>query len=385
VSKRLGLGGGQTDTARRLYELVLTRLPRNRRLIVFESMSGTQYSDSPRAIYEELVRSGVEAEPVWSVAPGARGFTSAIPTVERWTPDWYRAMATATMWIDNQGLPDALRKPERVTYLQTWHGTPLKLMGWNNPAVVSAGPARQERIQRRVDRWDLITTPSPYFTETIVHAYRSRAAALEVGLPRNDVLFQQLTSEERQSRKAALGLDPAQRSVLFALTSKGQEFTQHLSGEALSTITSPATATQLIYRAHYADPKPAFLAAHPGVVDITDAPDVADYLAVADVLVTDYSSVMFDYVITDRPIVLYQPDQAAFAGSRGWYFDIAADSPGPIAASEDALVRLLSTVEDWSPQWAAQRASYRERFATFERGDAAARVVRDVIAPLLRR
>ncbi|MDD2858014.1 MAG: CDP-glycerol glycerophosphotransferase family protein [Candidatus Nanopelagicales bacterium] len=375
----------QSASALRLYNTVLTRLPRNRSRIVFESMSGTQYSDSPRAIYEELVRSGLDAEPVWSVAPGARGFSPAIPTVERWSPDWYRALATATMWIDNQGLPDLLRKPDRVTYLQTWHGTPLKLMGWNNPAVASARPARQERVRKRVDRWDLITSPSPYFTETIVDAFRSRATVLDFGLPRNDRLVRPQTPIERRAAKRALGLEPDLRTVLVALTSKGSDFAQHLSADGLAAITHGSAGTQLLYRAHYADPRPEFINGHDGVVDITDAPDIADYLAVADVLVTDYSSVMFDFSITNRPIVLYQPDQHDFATKRGWYFDVTLDSPGPIAATERALIHLLATVDAWSPSWLAQRASYRARFATYEHGDAAERVVREVIAPLLQR
>lgn len=378
-----GRGGRPTDAARRRYDLVLTRLPRNRQLVVFESMSGTQYSDSPRAIYEELVRQGLPAQPVWSVAPGARGFTPGIPTLQRWSPAWYRALATATMWIDNQGLPDTLRKPSRVTYLQTWHGTPLKLMGWNNPALLEAGPERWARVERRVARWDLWTSPSPYFTETIVDAFRSTAPVLDFGLPRNDVLVRGLTPLESRRSRLSLGLDPDRRSVLFALTSKGSGFEQHLSPAAMAGITGGSVPTQLLYRAHYADPRPAFLADQPGVVDITDAPDIADYLAVADVLVTDYSSVMFDYSITDRPIVLYQPDQEEFATGRGWYFDITADAPGPIATTEAQLVDLLGSVDDWAPDWAAQRASYRARFATYERGNAAERVVREVIAPRL--
>lgn len=378
-----GRGGRPTEAARRRYDLVLTRLPRNRQLIVFESMSGTQYSDSPRAIYEELVRQGLPAQPVWSVAPGARGFTPGIPTLQRWSREWYRALATATMWIDNQGLPDTLRKPARVTYLQTWHGTPLKLMGWNNPALREAGAERRARVERRVARWDLWTSPSPYFTKTIVDAFRSTAPVLDFGLPRNDVLVRGMTPEESRERRLALGLDLDRRLVLFALTSKGPGFEQHLSQAAMTGITGASLPTQLLYRAHYADPRPDFLADQPGVIDITDAPDIADYLAVADVLVTDYSSVMFDYAITDRPIVLYQPDQQEFAIGRGWYFDITQDSPGPIVTTEAELVDALNSVDAWSPEWAAQRASYRARFATYERGNAAERVVREVIAPRL--
>ena len=103
-------------------------LPQDPRLIVFESMAGRQYSDSPRAIYEALRRADVGVRMVWSARRGATGFPDDVTTVTRRSPEWVEALATARIWVDNQGLARWLPKPPRVHYLQTWHGTPLKRM-----------------------------------------------------------------------------------------------------------------------------------------------------------------------------------------------------------------------------------------------------------------
>jgi CDP-glycerol glycerophosphotransferase len=163
-------------------------LPQDPRLVVFESMAGRQYSDSPRAIFEALRRSGADVRMVWSARRGATGFPDDVATVTRRSPEWMEALATARVWVDNQGFARWLPKPERVHYLQTWHGTPLKRMGWNDPALADVQDRAAAELQASYDRWDCVTTPSEYFIETIVTAFRSRADVLRFGLPRNDVL-----------------------------------------------------------------------------------------------------------------------------------------------------------------------------------------------------
>jgi CDP-glycerol glycerophosphotransferase len=141
---------------------------------------------------------------------------------------------------------------------------------------------------------------------------------------------------------------------------------------------------EVLFRGHYSDDPVTDTRSSP-VRDVSHVADMADLLAVADVLVTDYSSSMFDFALTDRPIVLYQPDQTAYLDDRGAYFDIREFSPGPIATSMDSLVSLMSTVDDWTAEWAPRRAEYRERFGTYESGDAADLVVAEHLLPLLAR
>lgn len=182
VNSRLRRFLGSRTTALRssgeiaYYETLVDRVRPEPGLVVFESMQGWQYSDSPRAIYEELFRQRVDFTPVWSVRADAVGLPHGLRTVHRHTRDWYRALASAQVWIDNQGFPAALRKPRHTTYLQTWHGTPLKQLGWDRPAFAQASRREQERIATSVARWDAVTVPSDYFSAHVVDAFRATTA-----------------------------------------------------------------------------------------------------------------------------------------------------------------------------------------------------------------
>jgi CDP-glycerol glycerophosphotransferase len=356
-------------------------LPQDPRLIVFESMAGRQYSDSPRAIYEALVRLDVTLKPVWSVRKGAVGFPDGVRTVTRRTPEWVEAMATAAVWVDNQGFARWLPKPDRVHYLQTWHGTPLKRMGWQDPALTDIDSEGARDLQAVYDRWDAITAPSEYFVETIVHAFRSRAEVLRVGMPRNDVLVRPLASAERAARLGTLGLAAEVPTMLFAPTRTADPEVSRGRWDAAAAVAR--TGVQVMYRGHYSDERVDDGQHAPGLIDVSEAGDMADLLVVADLLITDYSSSMFDFALTDRPIVLFQPDQSSYLSGRGANFDILTFSPGPIATSKARLGELVESVDDWSSDWGARRQEYRDRFGLYEHGDAAERVVREHLLPRL--
>ncbi len=377
----LGLAGGPSAAAKAYYNSVLRRLPVEPGLVVFESMMGTQFSDSPRAVYEELLRQEPRARAVWSVRRGV-AVPAGVHAVRRWSPQWYRALATAAVWVDNQGFPGDLRKPRGTTYVQTWHGTPLKRMGWDDPTL---DPQRAAGLQRAVDRWDVVTVPSDYFGQTIVDAYRSRAARLLVGMPRNDVLVRPMTTGERGRRLAGLGLRPDLRTILYAPTRKGTDSGGALPPGPWSALPGPESGWQVLNRSHYRDAMDAAAAVPAHVRDVTGVGDMADLLAIADVLVTDYSSSMFDFCLTDRPVVLYQPDQAEYFAARGICFDVREFAPGPITTTPDELAEVLRTVDRWRDDWSEHRAEYRARFGQYETGEAASAVVREVIVPRLRR
>ena len=354
-------------------------LPQNPRLVVFESMAGRQYSDSPRAISEALQRLDADVTPLWSVRRGAVGVPDGVATVTRRTPEWIAAMATARLWVDNQGFARWLVKPERVHYLQTWHGTPLKKMGWNDPNLTDVDARTAAELQASYDRWDAVTVPSEYFVETIVDAFRSHADVLRLGMPRNDVLARALAPDERTHRRAALSLDQERQVVLFAPTRTADP--EVSIGRWRSAELLARSDREVLFRGHYSDD--AVEATKSPVKDVSGVADMADLLAVADVLVTDYSSSMFDFALTDRPILLFQPDQAAYLRARGTYFDIREFPPGPIATTDLELAALLDSVDEWAAEWSGRRAEYRDRFGTYETGDAADRVVTEYLLPLL--
>jgi CDP-glycerol glycerophosphotransferase len=370
---------GDAESRAARFDRAVRSLPQDPRLVVFESMMGTQYSDSPRALHREMIRQGVDATMVWSVDSDARHLPPGIATVARYSQAWYELLATAAIWIDNQGLPKSLAKPERVHYLQTWHGTPLKVLGWNTRTLSQLPVDRAEKAQRSFDRWDAVTVPSEYFVETVVDAFRSRAEILRCGLPRNDVLVRGLPADQRAGRLREIGLRDDAYTVLFAPTRVSDE--ESLGLRAVAEAIAGA-GTQVLYRAHYLNAEGA-AEFPPTIRDVSAVGDMADYLALADMLVTDYSSSMFDFCLTDRPIALFQTDQEAYAANRGVYFDVRSFSPGPIATTMADLVELVRTVDRWSDDWADQRMAYRAKFCEYESGSAAETMVSEHIVPKL--
>ncbi|MYS40047.1 CDP-glycerol:glycerophosphate glycerophosphotransferase, partial [Streptomyces sp. SID5998] len=115
------------------------------------------------------------------------------------------------------------------------------------------------------------------------------------------------------------------------------------------------------------------------LVDATDEPYVEEVMLASDVLVTDYSALMFDYANLDRPIVLHADDWGAYAASRGVYFDVTAEPPGHVSRSPEELVRLLTSGRWRDAESARLRSAFRARFCEYDDGWAAERVVRTLI------
>jgi CDP-glycerol glycerophosphotransferase len=198
---------------------------------------------------------------------------------------------------------------------------------------------------------------------------------LEVGSPRNDVLLTDTGGLRRRTRER-LGLAEGDRVVLYAPTWREYVGVRdskplYLDAERL-TVALPDTV--VLIRGHYnSTGQSAVFAEHPRIIDVTRYPDIADLFLAADVLVTDYSSVMFDFALTDKPIVLLVPDLDRYRDiERGFYFDIEAQPPGPMVGGTDAVVEALGGGDD---AHAEARGVFRRTFCRHDDGAASARVV----------
>jgi CDP-glycerol glycerophosphotransferase len=139
----------------------------------------------------------------------------------------------------------------------------------------------------------------------------------------------------------------------------------------------------LLVRAHYFHVPPrrggADFPRVGGLIDVSAYPVVEDLYLAADVLVTDYSSLMFDYGVLDRPIVIYAPDWAAYRDLRGVYFDLMAEPPGAVATTYADLVDMFAGGAYADDRAGKARAHFRSRFCYLDDGGAAERVVRRVL------
>ncbi|MGW0362639.1 bifunctional glycosyltransferase/CDP-glycerol:glycerophosphate glycerophosphotransferase [Streptomyces sp. NPDC002990] len=383
---RRSMGSGEQKV--RLYHEVFSKLPIKKGTVVFESHMGKQYSDSPKAIYEEMVRQGAPFEAIWSYAGGKpTGFPKEATLVRRWSWPYLRALAQAEYWVDNQGFPLALAKRPGTTYIQTWHGSALKRMGFHEPRTKAQGRAGQARFQAAVDRFDHFLIRSEHDTRTLAKGFRLRdEVLLRTGYPRNDALVEAQRAEAQSGERvrgplaAELGIDPDKKVLLYAPTFRAgadgtvegfefpfdiEEFAEQL-GDRFT----------LLVRTHYLNSVSLPPSVAGRVIDVSRHHDITPLLALADGLITDYSSVMFDYAVLDRPMVFFAYDYEKYATDiRGTYFDLKEKAPGPVVATADELLQALAAFDEADAKYAEARQRFLTEFGEYDHGDAARQIV----------
>ncbi|EFL15088.1 bifunctional glycosyltransferase family 2 protein/CDP-glycerol:glycerophosphate glycerophosphotransferase [Streptomyces sp. C] len=386
LKARRNIGSGEQKV--KVYHEVFSKLPVKKGTVVFESHMGKQYSDSPKAIYEELVRQGAPFEAIWSYA-GAKptGFPEQATLVKRWSWQYLRALAQAEYWVDNQGFPLALTKRPGTTYIQTWHGSALKRMGFHEPRTKAQGKVAQDRFQKAVDRFDHFLIRSEHDVRTLAKGFRLRdEVLLRTGYPRNDALVEAHRAEAHSGERvrgplaAELGIDPDKRVLLYAPTFRasadgtveGFEFPFDVE-EFADRLGDRFT---LLVRTHYLNSVSLPPSVAGRVVDVSRHHDITPLLALADGLITDYSSVMFDYAVLDRPMLFFAYDYEKYSTDiRGTYFDLKEKAPGPVVATADELMQAVSAFDEADAKYAEARQRFLAEFGEYDRGDAARRIV----------
>src|SRR5918997_77705 len=181
--------------------------------IVYNCFEG-RYGDNPRALHDALQARDDAHEHVWLADPAhVAGFPAGVDTVGYGTPAGVAALERADVLIANTHTDFEWDKRQDAIYLQTWHGTPLKRIHWD---VLWAPEGRLERLQRDVDRWDVLVSPNHASTRRLRQAFRFEGEVLESGYPRNDVLVAPGHEARRARVRAELGIADGTRAVLYA-------------------------------------------------------------------------------------------------------------------------------------------------------------------------
>jgi CDP-glycerol glycerophosphotransferase len=366
-----------------LYYRLCRWLPVDESLALYAAYWYRGVACNPAAIAAKAAELAPHLRPVWVVAAARAGtLPPGTDYVVAGTPAYYRALARARYLVNNVNWPDRIVKRRGTTHVMTHHGTPLKMMGLDQMDHPE-GASDQDFVgqMRRVDRWDFSVTANAHTTIAWDRAYPGEYETLEVGYPRNDRLAT-ATAAEVAAARARLGIDPGRRVVLYTPTYREwlPDGGRVLEVERLAEDLGPDSV--LLVRAHYFHVPPEAVGRAPAgtgrVVDVSGHPVVEDLYLAADVLLTDYSSAMFDYAVLDRPVVIFAPDWAVYRELRGAYFDLMAEPPGAVATGYPELVEIFRGDAYRNEAATAARQSFRARFCNLDDGGAAERVVRRV-------
>lgn len=368
-------------------------LPIKKRLVMFESFNGKDVNDNPAAIYRALVKADRQYRQTayFSVKPGEYAALHAkypeVHLIKRFTPRWVWLMARAEYWVLNSRLPNWWHANRRTTTIQTWHGTPLKKLGTDIQTVAIPGRTTAQYhadFVTAANRWDYLIAPNQYSLDIFKRAFGYRGRFLPIGYPRNDVLYTHDEPADLAQLRARLLPGVTGPVVTYAPTWRDDaavrpgvyrfdlpfdlgDFFRHV----------PAT-THLIIRPHYLVKNQVDIRGYEDRVSVLAETDIAELYLISDLLITDYSSVMFDYANLQRPQLFFAYDLAHYRDQlRGFYFQYDAQSlPGPLVTTAPAFYHQL---DQWAehggfPDHAQQQAAFYRRFCEWESGHASDQV-----------
>ncbi|CAL9533975.1 bifunctional glycosyltransferase/CDP-glycerol:glycerophosphate glycerophosphotransferase [Streptomyces sp. enrichment culture] len=364
---------------RLLYRAHLRR-PLDANLAVYCAYWGRGYACNPAAIHAKARELAPHIRSVFLVeADQAHTVPEDVEYAVIGSRRSWELLARAKYLVNNANFAEGVVKRPGSVHLQTQHGTPLKTMGVDQSTypVVAATTGSFGKLLGRVDRWDYNLSSNPHSTRVWERAFPGSYEQLEYGYPRNDAYLTATAADVARIR-AELGVPEGATAVLYAPTHRDHHtgFEPGLDLEAFCAAAGEDVVVLL--RAHYFYDRGG--RGHGGrVVDVTAHRSSEDVCLAADALVTDYSSIMFDYAVLDRPIVVYADDWDVYREVRGVCFDLMDGPPGPVARTPDELARVFRDGSYAGPESAALRARFRERFCPFDDGRAAERVVRRVL------
>lgn len=335
--------------------------------VFFESFYGQSVGCNPRAIDRELAARAPNVTRYWSVVDMSIAVPEGAIAVVEGSPEWWRARGAARLLIVNDWMRRRFARKAGQKVLQTWHGTPLKRLALHRRGV---DPRRMAAVVKESRRWDVLLAQNTYSERILKKAYAFFGKPIWTdGYPRNDVL----TMEDGSATRRALGIGPDERVLLYAPTWRDDrsEIVDFVDPQLLAEQTDAV----VLVRGHSRTLRPGRDQSGARVIDVTGYPETARLLLVADALVTDYSSVMFDYSVTGKPMYFMVPDLDHYRGElRGFYFDLAERAPGPLVTTQDELADAL--MDESLPGFFAERyAAWRRQFNSRDDGHAAARVV----------
>jgi CDP-glycerol glycerophosphotransferase len=379
---RLERGKFNQRMLRRAYYPVKLRAPL-RDAVVFISWKGKQCSDNPLGIAAELRNRGDDREHIWAVTDPAVRAPAGATVVFRGSREYYEALARSRYLIANDDMPAHYRKRDGQIYLQTWHGTPLKRIGFDidRPQFVS-GSAYVDHLAKDVAHWDLLLSQNPFSTPILRRAFRFEGEICEYGYPRNDILSRPDAPQLAAAVRRRLRIPGGKRVVLYAPTWRDNQFyaagryrfDPRLDLERARKTLGDDYVILIRGHHHMADDVPD-TAISGFSMNVTRYPDISDLILVSDILVTDYSSVMFDYASTGRPMLFFTYDLADYRDNlRGFYFDFEPEAPGPLLATSDEVIAAIGDIDTVAATHAAAYEAFAAKFCPLDDGKAGARV-----------
>lgn len=377
-----------------LYKLTYHFISIDDKLVIFISFHGRGYSDNPRAIYEQMRKDPRfnDYRFIWFIKNHKKKNVKieGAEIKEYLSLPYFYYMSKAKYWIINCKMPTYICKKDKQIYLQTWHGTPLKRLGHDiiaseDTTFYRSGMSFEQMTKSYdidVERYNYMISPNAFCTEVFQTSFQiNKERLIETGYPRNDFITN-ATKEDVISLKKKYHLPLDKKIILYAPTWRDNSYVA--AGYTFELKADFHKWKEILQEEYVVLFKPHYLIINKYENDrsldgflysIPANNDIKDLYVISDVLITDYSSVFFDYAILKRPIYFYMYDIEEYATDlRGFYMDIHKELPGKIYKEEnEMLMDIKNQIYDDS-----RMEVFNQRFNNLDDGKASKRVV-DII------
>lgn len=335
----------------RIYVDKITKNKVENNLIVFESFFGRSINDNPKAIYDALDHNKYNR--IFLVNDPSK--YPEYQCIKRNTLKHYLILRKAKILITNQRMPDYWQKQEQQVLIQTWHGTPLKklvhdLESFMMPSAKSIDDY-YAMFDQDVANWDYLYSTCEYTTEKMRSAFLYQKEILEIGFPRNNQLYNYQLDDIKKI-KEKLGIDVNKKVMLYAPTYRDDMnvgvgnyyFNSELDFKMLKEAFKDY---EILIRYHYIITKSNDYN-NENVINVTNYNNINDLYLISDILITDYSSVFFDYSILKRPFFFFAPDLEKYESElRGFYLDYMHDLVTIPTTSTNELIELIKKQDQY--------------------------------------
>lgn len=368
------------------YYHIFSKKPIQENVVLFETFMAKNYSDSPKYIYEYLAKTYPDKyKCVWALND-----RSDVPygaeVVKRFSFKYAYYLAVSKYFVFNVRQPLWYRKREGQVFLETWHGTPLKRLVFDQEEVTSASPKYKQQFYRQRAEWDYLVSANPFSSERFKSCFMYEGKMLEYGYPRNDILYWDNKDEIAKKLKEKLGIPENKKTILYAPTwrddehyGKGQyKFTLALDLKLMMERLSNEYVV-LLRTHHYIADNIDTTGLEGFVYNLSKYDDISEIYLISDICITDYSSVFFDFANLKRPVLFYTYDIDKYKNQlRGFYIDMNTEVPGPLLYTSEEVVCAIENIESIQEQYKERYDEFYERFCCFDDGNASKHIVEEI-------
>lgn len=361
--------------------------PVKENVILFETFMAKNYSDSPKYIYEYIAQNHPEYECVWAINDGAK-IPYGAKTVKRFSFQYAYYLAVSKYLVFNVRPPLWYRKREEQVFLETWHGTPLKRLVFDQEEVTSASPKYKQQFYRQRKDWDFLVSANPFSTKTFRSCFLYEGEMLEYGYPRNDILYWPNKDEIAQQLKEKLGIPKDKKTILYAPTWRDDQ--HYGSGQYKFELALDLKLMKeclqddyvvLLRTHHYISDHIDVSGLGDFVINLSSYDDISEIYLISDICITDYSSVFFDYANLKRPILFYTYDFDKYKNQlRGFYIDMNTEVPGPLLYTSKQVVQAIEDIDEITEEYKERYDQFYDRFCCYDDGHASEHVAEAMLA-----